>query len=133
MKKRVVRVVSVAALLMAVASSAFYYKGLLNETELRLGVAEERLSEAHRDLRVLSVERDTVIVTLSKNKEEAGRLDKIAQDISKEIDDIYKDKKRVGRANEEIVEIVIVDHIGDELDGLLSRGYDEIYLQDDSR
>lgn len=122
----------VVSIVLSLTASTLVYRGLYAEARQSVVSLENSLQEARESLTTMERERDNAINTIINTQREVSRVDSVVASVEKEIDKHINDKNK-RREGDVKVEVVVFEYIGDELDSLLTRGYNEIYLQDDPK
>lgn len=128
-KAQMVYILLSVIVVLSLALSTLAYRGLYLGAIHTVGSLEKDLSEARRSLQEAVLERDTVSATLNNTYSEAKRVDQVVTKFEEKAREIAY-KREEGFVSEKVV---IVDHISDELNSLLTESYNEIFLQDDTK
>lgn len=131
LKRKIVVSLLAGSLVLSLVASTLVYRGLYSEARQSVVSLENSLQEARESLTAMERERDNAINTLINTQREVSRVDSVVVSVEKGIDKHINDKNK-RREGDAKVEVVVFEYIGDELDSLLTRGYNEIYLQDNS-
>lgn len=132
LKRKLVAALLVVSIVLSLTASTLVYRGLYSEARQSVVSLENSLQEARESLTAMERERDNAINTIINTQREVSRVDSVVVSVEKEIDKHINDKNK-RREGDAKVEVVVFEYIGDELDSLLTRGYNEIYLQDDPK
>ena len=128
-KTQMVYILLSVIVVLSLALSTLSYRGLYLGAIHTVGSLEKDLSEARRSLQEAVLERDTASATLINTYSEAKRVDQVVTKFEERAGEIAY-KREEGFVSEKVV---IVDHISDELNSLLTESYNEIFLQDDTK
>ena len=128
LRAKIAYVLASVLVVVSLTASTLLYRGLYNEARQSVVSLEESLDRAHRSLEDATIERDAALSSVVAAREEAGRIEGVTVSVEKEIDKYVSSKRREEVVNDKIVEVVVVEHIGDDLDSLLTKGYEGIYL-----
>lgn len=128
-KTQMVYILLSVIVVLSLALSTLAYRGLYLGAIHTVGSLEKDLSEARRSLQEAVLERDTASATLNNTYSEAKRVDQVVTKFEEKAREIAY-KREEGFVSEKVV---IVDHISDELNSLLTESYNEIFLQDDTK
>ena len=128
-KTQMVYILLSVIVVLSLALSTLSYRGLYLGAIHTVGSLEKDLSEARRSLQEAVLERDTASATLNNTSSEVKRVDQVVTKFEEKAREIAY-KREEGFVSEKVV---IVDHISDELNSLLTESYNEIFLQDDTK
>lgn len=128
-KTQMVYILLSVIVVLSLSLSTLAYRGLYLGAIHTVGSLEKDLSEARRSLQEAVLERDTASATLNNTSSEAKRVDQVVTKFEEKAREIAY-KREEGFVSEKVV---IVDHISDELNSLLTESYNEIFLQDDTK
>lgn len=128
-KTQMVYILLSVIVVLSLTLSTLAYRGLYLGAIHTVGSLEKDLSEARRSLQEVVLERDAASATLNNTYSEAKRVDQVVTEFEEKAREIAY-KREEGFVSEKVV---IVDHISDELNSLLTESYNEIFLQDDTK
>ena len=128
-KTQMVYILLSVIVVLSLALSTLAYRGLSLGAIHTVGSLEKDLSEARRSLQEAVLERDTASATLNNTYSEAKRVDQVVTKFEEKAREIAY-KREEGFVSEKVV---IVAHISDERNSLLTESYNEIFLQDDTK